>query len=130
ELERVGIRGRLKARILAEARDHLAEGSEGRFGDPAELAPAVADRIASARSRRAAFAAFAALAAAGLAFAAGFLEVASLGHAIASGLWSPPLGVALALGAVFFPQVAFVAGALALLRARRLRGPAAEVALL
>ena len=124
ELAAVGIRGRLRARIVAEARDHLAEGDEERFGDPADLARQFADGLALDRSRRAAFVAFGALAAAGAGFAAMWLAVASGPQDIAAGRWAP-LGVAAALGTIVFPQVAFAAGVLALLRALRLRGAAA-----
>ena len=55
ELTAVGIRGRLRARSVAEARDHLAENGEEQFGDPAELARQFADGLALDRSRRAAF---------------------------------------------------------------------------
>ena len=129
ELAAVGIRGRLRARIVAEARDHLAEGDEERFGDPADLARQFADGLALDRSRRAAFVAFGALAAAGAGFAAMWLAVASGPQDIATGRWAP-LGVAVALGTIVFPQVAFAAGVLALIRALRLRGAAAEIALL
>lgn len=129
ELAAVGIRGRLRARIVAEARDHLAEGDEERFGDPADLARQFADGLALDRSRRAAFAAFGALAAAGAGFAAIWLAVASGPQDIAAGRWAP-LGVAAALGTIVFPQVAFAAGVLALLCALRLRGAAAAIALL
>jgi hypothetical protein len=128
ELAAVGIRGRLRARILAEAADHLADGDEGAFGDPAELARRFADDLAADRSRRAAFTAFGALAAAGLGFAAAWLAIATAGFPdIASG---GAAGVAGAIGIVAFPQVAFAAGLLALLRARRRDLSAAGIALL
>ena len=129
ELAAVGIRGRLRARIVAEARDHLAEGDEERFGDPAELARQFADGLAADRSRRAAFVAFGALSLAGIGFAAGWVAVSTGPQDIADGRWVP-LGVLTALGIIVFPQVAFVAGGLAFLRAVRRRRAAAEVALL
>jgi hypothetical protein len=129
ELAAVGITGRPRARIVAEARDHLAEGDEERFGDAADLARQFADGLAVHRSRRAAFVAFGALAAAGAGFSAMWLAVASGTQDIAAGRWAP-LGVAAALGTIVFPQVAFAAGVLALLRALRLRGAAAKIALL
>ena len=75
ELGRVGIGGRRRARILAEAADHLAEGDPERFGDPREIAQTFADELATAGVTRSAFRAFAALAAAGLGFAAAWLLV-------------------------------------------------------
>lgn len=134
ELARVGIRGRLRERILAEAADHLAQGDESRFGDPGQLARQFADELATDCSRRAAFAAFGSLAVAGLGFAAAWLAIASAGFPdIASGAW-PPAGIAAAIGTVVFPQVALAAGLLAIMRALRLRRerrlPAGEIALL
>jgi hypothetical protein len=130
ELAHVGIRGRLRARILAEAGDHLAEGDEERFGDPAELARLFANGLAADRSRRAALVSFGALAVVGVGFAAACLAIARAGWPdIASGKWAP-LGIVAALGLLVFPQFAFAAGLLAFLRAVRLRGAAAEIALL
>ncbi len=136
ELARVGIHGRLRTRILAEAADHLAEGDESRFGDPAELAQRFADELATDRSRRAAFASFAALGLAAAGFAAAWiLTVTRPGGSadILSAEWAP-LGVLAAVGMIVFPQVSFAAGSLALLRAVRRRSecrlPGAEVGLL
>jgi hypothetical protein len=134
ELRRVGIRGRVRDRIVAEARDHLAEGDEASFGDPAELARQFADELATDRTRDAALAAFGALAIASLGFAAAWIAIAGAGFPdIASGSW-PPLGVAAAIGTVVFPQFAFAAGLLTVLRALRRRAdrrlPAAEIDLL
>src|SRR4029453_7346963 len=56
----VGIHGRLRDRILAEAADHLADGEAGRFGDPGALAREFADELATARGPRAALASLAA----------------------------------------------------------------------
>src|SRR5262245_36995136 len=128
ELGRVGIRGRTRARILAEAADHLAEGREERFGEPAELARLFADDLATSRSRRAAYAAFGALAAAGAGFAAAWVSFAQGGWPdIAS---AGALGIVAAVGMVVFPQFALAAGLLALLGAVRARGAAAELELL
>jgi hypothetical protein len=127
ELGRVGIRGRLRARILAEASDHLAEGDEAAFGDPAGLARQFANDLALSRSRRAALGAFGALALAGTGFAVAWLAIAAAGFPdIAAGSWAP-LGIAAAIGTVVFPQVALAAGVLALLRARRRTLAAAEI---
>ena len=135
ELGRVGIRGRLRDRILAEAADHLAEGEVERFGDAADLARQFADELATARSRRATLAGLAALAGAAAVFAAAWLLAAAYGGSadIFSAEWAP-LGVAAALAMLVCPQVSFAAGLLAFLRVARCRHerrlPAAEVALL
>jgi hypothetical protein len=135
ELQWVGIRGALAARILAEAADHLEEGDVEDFGDPKLVAQRFADELATSYSRRAAFRGFAALAAAGAAFAAAWLLVPVAGGwpDLGSGAFLP-LGIASALGMLVCSQVAFAAGLLALLRAHRLRrlaaAPAGEVRLL
>jgi hypothetical protein len=135
ELGRVGIRGRQRARILAEAAGHLEEGDPARFGSAELVAQRFADELATVQSRRVAFRGFGALAAAGLVFAAGWLLVPVAGGwpAIDSARVLP-LAIAAGLGMVVCSQVSFAAGLLALLRAVRLRdtgaAPAAEVALL
>src|SRR5207237_765076 len=134
-LGRVGIRGALRARILAEAADHLAQSDPARFGRPDELAQRFADELATAGSTRTAFRAFAALGVAGAAFAAGWLLI------IPAGGWpefrsapSLPLGLVAGLGMLICPQVSFAAGLLAVLRAVRIRrersAAAADVAVL
>jgi MFS family permease len=135
ELTRVGIHGRLRDRILAEAADHLADGEAERFGEPGALAREFADELATARGRRAALASLAALAGAAAVFAAAWLLTAAAGGwgDIFSAEWAP-LGVAAALGLLICPQVSFTAGLLVVLRVGRRRHerrlPAAEVALL
>ena len=135
ELSTVGIRGRLRDRIVAEAADHLAEGESSRFGDPGELARHFADELATDRSRRAAVGAFAALGLAGLGVGAAFLLTARSGAQadVTSATWLPA-GLLAVVGMLFWPQVALVAGVLAALRAIRRRRepklPAAEVELL
>ncbi len=135
ELGRVGIRGRRRARILAEAADHLAEGDPECFGDPREIAQTFADELATAGVTRSAFRAFAALAAAGIGFAAAWLLV------VPAGGWTDltaapevPLAVAAGVGMLVCSQVSLAAGLLAGLQALRIRrrraAPAAEVALL
>jgi hypothetical protein len=47
ELAAVGIRGRLRKRILAETHAHLADGDEAAFGDPRALAVRFADELGS-----------------------------------------------------------------------------------
>jgi len=54
ELGRVGIRGRLRTRILAEYADHLACDPAAQLGEPGALARQFADELGSARARRAA----------------------------------------------------------------------------
>jgi hypothetical protein len=135
ELERVGIDGGRRARILAEAADHLAESDPARFGDPHELAQRFADELATTAGTRTALRAFGALALAGLGFAAGWLLIpAAGGWTNLSSTRSAPLTVVGGLGMVVCSQIAFAIGLLALLQALRLRrelaAPAADVALL
>jgi hypothetical protein len=134
ELTAVGIRGRARARILAEAADHLAEGEEEQFGDPRELAQLFADELATQATTRAAFAAFAALGLAGAGFAAGWILLILGGSADITSAAFLPLGLVAAFALIACPQISFAAGLLALLRAERLRklraAPAAELALL
>jgi hypothetical protein len=122
ELSRRGIRGGTRRRILAEVDDHLREdpGAQERFGSARVVANAFAAELGAQGSRRAAIGAFAALACAGAVYAVAFVSLAFAGAP--SETLEPMLG-ALALAAmVVAPQVAFVAGGLALLRAIRLRG--------
>ena len=134
ELARVGIRGRARARILAEAADHLAEGDESEFGDPRELAQLFADELATQATTRAAFLAFAALGAAGAAFAVGWIGMITRGRGDITSAAFLPAGLVAAFALVACPQISFAAGLLAVLRARRLRAlraaPAAELAVL
>jgi hypothetical protein len=121
ELGRVGIRGRLRRRILAESEDHLRSDAEAisRFGSPAELANEFAAELGARRSRHAAVGAFAALGLAGAVYALSFVGAAFAGQP-APDTW--PLLAQLALPVVIVaPQVAFVAGSLGLLRSLRRR---------
>jgi hypothetical protein len=137
ELGEVGIRGRLRSRIVAELDDHLRcePGSEDTLGSPHEVAVRFADELGTAGARRASGVAFAALAFSGLLFALTFLTGNLAGPAPDVFAGAVP-GAALALQAViiFGPQFAFVAGALGAWRAFRLRReavlPAAEVRVL
>lgn len=118
----VGITGRLRARILVELEDHLACDPGAELGAPRQLACRFADELGTSRARRAAIASFAALALAGGLFTATFLTapagaLVGRGHAA-----SPFLGDLGNLMAILFPQLAFVAGVLAGLRAYRRRG--------
>jgi hypothetical protein len=121
ELASVGIRGRLRKRILAESEDHLRSDPEGaeRFGSPGVVANAFASELGARASRRAAVGAFVALGVAGAVYAVSFVG-ASFAHLPPADEW--PLAVALAFGVVIFaPQVAFVAGSLAFVRSLRRR---------
>jgi len=139
-LDAAGVRGTAAERVVAEARDHLAEAVVQRgeeeaavraFGPAVALAELVAAELATARTRAAAFGAFAALAAAGAFYAVLFLTLPSAGNPDIFAGRIPELGALAFAGLVFFPQLAFVAGCLALVRAARLRRrgalPAAEL---
>ena len=134
ELARVGIRGRQRARILAEAADHIAEGDAEEFGDPKELAQLFADELATQATRRSAYVSFAALGLAGAGFAVGWRILILNGTADITSAAFLPLGLVAAFCLIACPQISFAAGLLSLLRARRLRklraAPAAELALL
>jgi hypothetical protein len=120
ELTRAGITGRLRTRIVAEFQDHLQCDPEADLGAPRALAHQFADEIGTSRVRWAARWSFAALALAGILFAIVFL--AAPGHAfgaIAARLPWP--GRLTNFVVLFAPQVAFVAGVLALARALRRR---------
>jgi hypothetical protein len=118
ELARVGIRGRLRGRILAEYADHLACDPEAELGDPDALARQFADELGSARARRAAVIGFAALALAGALFGAVFVTADSTVGAAAG----PVIGHVSAALVLLFAQVSFVAGLLAALRWLQRRG--------
>ena len=122
ELAKVGVSGRLRRRIVTELADHLHCDPRVDLGEPAELAHRFADELGTRRATRAAYASFGALALAGTLFAVVFLTSGSAGpnatHVYASSALVGYLGVALVLLA---PQVAFVAGLLALVRTFRHR---------
>lgn len=124
ELGAVGIGGRLRRRILAEADDHLHSDPDalGRFGTAREVANSFAAELGTHAARRASFGAFAALAVAGAVYTAAFVAVGVTGAPSADGALAPLALIAI----IVAPQVAFVAGGLALLRSLRHR---AEVAL-
>ncbi len=128
-LSAAGVRGRPATRLLDEARDHLLEASAARgedeavrsFGSAGQLGAAIAAELATARTRRAAYAGFFALAPVGLTYAVLFLSFPG-SHAVQeSGGSVPGLGVLSFAGLIFLPQIAFVCGTLALVRALRLR---------
>jgi hypothetical protein len=128
ELRRAGIRGRLRARILAEYADHLASDPEAQLGEPRALARQFADEVGSTRARRAAVTAFGTLALAGSLFGLAFVTSdAVFGVTPKSASVTGQVAIAVA---ILFSQVSFVAGTLAVLRWVRRRGsgvlPAAE----
>ncbi len=128
ELSAVGIRGRLRGRILAEYADHLACDPEAQLGEPDALARQFADEVGSTRARRAAVIGFGALVLAGILFGIAVITSDSAFGAAPKG--GPVIGRIATGAALLFAQVAFVAGMLAALRwvQRRDSGvlPAAE----
>ena len=133
-LGRVGIGGGLRRRIVAEIADHLASDPSAPLGPADALARRFADELGTSRSRRAAFAAFAALALAGVAFTVAFVALAAARDLPRLHARMPLLGELAAGLTILAPQLAFVAGVLAALRAYRRRHDdalsAAEAALL
>jgi len=133
-LGQVGVGGRDAARLLAETRDHLLEAAQrsgaaaavSSFGDPLELARQAAAELGTTRTRIATLRGFSALAVAGAAYAALFLMLPFAGSPDIAGGSVPGLGAAAFAGVVFFPQLAFVAGFLALVRVLRLRSGGAQ----
>lgn len=128
ELSAVGIRGRLRGRILAEYADHLACDPQAQLGEPGALARQFADELGSTRARRAAACGFGALALAGTLFGMAFVTSDSAFGAAPRG--GPVIGRVATVLAIVFSQVSFVAGMLAALRWVQRRGsgvlPAAE----
>ena len=133
-LSQVGVGGRNARRLLVETRDHLLEAAETSdeatavkaFGDPGELARQTATELGTTRTRVAALSASATLALAGAAYAVLFLTLSSAGSPDITGGSVPGLGAAALAGVIFFPQLAFVAGCLALIRVLRLRSSGAQ----
>jgi hypothetical protein len=119
ELRARGIRGQMCARILTECAHHLQSGDATveQFGAPRELANDFAAELGADASRRAAVRAFAALGIAGAVYASAFISLA-FAHPPSEMLGSTLGALAFAI-VIFAPQVAFVAGALALVRALR-----------
>lgn len=120
ELRARGLRCGVRKRIIAEVSAHLeSSGEPERFGDPAELANEFAAELGTQATKRAAVGAFTALAVAGVVFTACFVS-----FTFADGLGpfdTSFLGIAAAVAMIVAPQVAFVAGGLALLRTIRRR---------
>jgi hypothetical protein len=133
ELVDVGIPGRLRRRILAEAGDHLRsdDGALERFGTPEEVANSFAAELGARTSRRAAVGAFAALGVAGAVYALSFVGAAFAGQP-APDTW-PRLAQLALVAVILAPQVSFVAGSLALVRVLRRREvvlPSAELSVI
>jgi hypothetical protein len=127
ELGAVGIRGRLRRRILTEAADHVQCDADAaaRFGDPHEVANAFAAELGARASRRAAVSAFLALGVAGLVYAAAWAGA----RPPAPDTW-PALALLVFPVLIVAPQVSFVTGVLALVRSLRRRErvlPSAEL---
>ena len=133
ELGAAGVHGRLRRRILAESEDHLRSDPDAveRFGAPAELSNAFAAELGTRASRRAAVGAFFALGVAGAVYALSFVGAGLAGQP-APDTWPVLAQLALPV-AIVAPQVAFVAGSLALVRVLRRRQetlPSAELSVL
>lgn len=114
ELDRVGIGGRLAARVVDELADHLACDPGAQLGAPRLVAERFADELGLARTRSAARFAFGSLALVAV------LLVAAAGRSSYPQDLRHPRAVALSGLAIFAgAQVAFVAGVLALARGLR-----------
>jgi hypothetical protein len=129
ELRRLGVPAARRRRLLTETEDHLRSdpGALSRFGSAGEIARQCADELGSSGARRVSITAFAVLAFAGMLFGALMLAVfaALPRHTIlccnnASAVQTLTFAVL-----VIAPQVAFVTGVLAVVRALRLRRTAA-----
>ncbi len=138
ELRRRNVPRARRRRLLAESEDHLRgdPAALARFGDAPSLAQRCADELGSLTARRTSFTAFAVLAFGGLVFGALLLAMFTVvpARSVACCTTSAPLQ-AFTVGLLMVaPQVAFVAGLLAVIRAFRLRAvtplPAAEVRVL
>ena len=130
ELVRRGVGVHDRDRILAEVTDHLRELADrhgeadavARFGEARPLAVELASQLATTKTIRSTYATFAALAVTAFAVLALVAyahdrapnDVLAGKHAAA--------GLLASLGLLLLPQVAFVSGGLALLRALRRRG--------
>lgn len=122
ELAAHGIRGRTRKRILLEVEDHLRsdQDAEARFGSASEVAHAFAAELGAQASRRAAVDAFAALAVAGAVYAVSFVSL-QFADAAPGELPASALTTLAFTTMIVAPQVAFVSGTLALVRALRRR---------
>jgi hypothetical protein len=127
ELHRRGVPARRRETIVLEIEDHIAcePASVSRLGDPRDLAAEFADELGAQAARGAVQWVFAALA-----LTAGALAVSQLAIGTGGGYpgfdngYSLALAIPAILGMFVAPQVALVAGSLALLRViRRRRAP-------
>jgi hypothetical protein len=117
ELTMVGIRGRLRRRIVAEIADHLECNPQAELGSPRQLARGFADELGTSYAQRAGFTVFVALAIAGTLFATAFLSAYAAGPRLAyTHPHSALLGAVAMATIVLFSQLAFVTGCLAALR--------------
>jgi hypothetical protein len=134
ELAEVGISGSLRRRILAEISDHLACDPGAEMGAPRDLARQFADELGTSRARRTGFASFLALAAAGTLFGVAYVTSPAQAFGYGGAPDSQLLGGLAKFVAILAPQLAFVAGTLAGLRALRRRSdriiPRAEAAVI
>lgn len=121
ELRARGIRGQLCARILSECAEHLRSDAEAveHFGNAPDVANEFAAELGTQAAQRASVGAFAALGFAGLVYAVSFGSL-QFAHS-PSPLDAPVLGSLAFATIVIAPQVAFVAGVLALARSVRRR---------
>jgi hypothetical protein len=123
ELAALGIRGRLRRRILIEIGDHLACDPNAALGSVDELAGRFADELGTAYARRAALVSFTALGIAGTLLGVTFLSASSAGLSWSS---AHPRSALLGLAAVAVlavaSQLAFVSGLFGGVRAFRHRG--------
>lgn len=129
ELRRLGVPSSRRRRLLAETEDHLRTDPEAlsRFGSAGDIARQCADELGSSGARRVSITAFAVLAFAGLLFGALMLAVFATvpRYTIVCCTSSSPVQMLTLAVLVIAPQVAFVAGVLAVVRAVRLRRSAA-----
>ncbi len=118
ELEDVGIRGKLRRRIVTEFEDHLELDPIADLGSPSEIARRFADELGSRRAIRAAGVSFAALAVAGIMAAVAFATSGAAGVSVSKlQARDEALGAVAGLITVLGAQVALAAGLLAALRA-------------
>jgi hypothetical protein len=136
-LAEVGIQGRRRRRIVTELEDHIACDPEAaqRLGEPRELAAAFAAELATVGTRRAVVRTFIALVGVAVTFLVPLVALDwAVGYPDLFAGRSTALSVAAGVVMLVAPQVAFVAGVLAAVRAVRRRRdvvlPAAEVRLL
>ena len=131
ELERRGVLARDRRRVLAETKDHLHELADRhgeqqaieRFGDSSSLAVEIAAQFATTKTVRSTYATFGALAVTALAYLGLLAYADDRAPDILAGKQAA-VGVGATLALLLLPQIAFVSGGLALLRALRRRGQA------